>query len=277
MVFHHRGHVSQSLRFGVVDRHLGQVFRRRDGQDMSNAEPLIRGLDPPAGAGCRGLQEAQWRRPQGVASGFDDLHQRHAVISQLFRIHLHLQLPLTPAPDRHVRHAGHTQQARLDRPASEHRHVDEGQFVRGHPDRHDPAGRGDGIDHGEMLRHSREREHLVETLLRHLPGAHEVGPLLEDENDGRQPGDGHGAELLHPGGPVEQVRFHGGGDQGLHFLGGKAEELDLNLHVRPRELGQDIHRHVAELRETEHHQQRRDRRHDESKLQARADDPTHHG
>ena len=120
MVFHHRGDVTQTLRFGVVDRHLGQVFRRRDGQDVPDAEPLIRSLDPPAGTRGRRFQKAQRRRPQSVAGGFDDLHERHAFGSQLVRIHLHLQLPLTPAPDRHVRHAGHTQQAGLDRPAGEH-------------------------------------------------------------------------------------------------------------------------------------------------------------
>ncbi len=45
----------------------------------------------------------------------------------------------------------------------------------------------------------------------------------------------------------------------------KPERLALNLHVRPRELRQDVDGLRLELREAEHQQQCRERGHDESK------------
>ena len=44
--------------------------------------------------------------------------QRDALVAQLLRVDLDLELPLPLAPDRHVGHAGHREQPRTDRPVA---------------------------------------------------------------------------------------------------------------------------------------------------------------
>ena len=57
MVFHHRGHVTQTLRWCALDGHLAQLLRRCDRQEVSDPEPVIWGVHPPAGTGRRGFQK----------------------------------------------------------------------------------------------------------------------------------------------------------------------------------------------------------------------------
>ncbi len=94
MLLDHLGHIAQAQRFVrvVCDGHLGQLGGRGDGLDVLNPEPLIGGIDPPAGTRRRCLQEAQGRKPHGVAGGLDDLLEGHPLIPQLLGIDLHLQL-----------------------------------------------------------------------------------------------------------------------------------------------------------------------------------------
>ena len=51
----------------------------------------------------------------------------------------------------------------------------------------------------------------------------------------------------------------------------------LDLHLRRRELGEDVHRHGAELPAAEDHHRHGQTDHEEAKLEARSDNPAHHG
>ena len=77
------------------------------------------------------------------------------------------------------------------------------------------------------------------------------------------------------GDPVERL-LERNRDQLLHFGRGQPEAGRLDLDPRRRELGEDVHRHVAKLPDAEDHQRRGDGDHEEPELQARSDDPTHH-
>ena len=50
---------------------LAQLLQ--DTSRLADAEPLIGSIDPAAGTGRRRLQKGQWRGPQGVAGGPDNL------------------------------------------------------------------------------------------------------------------------------------------------------------------------------------------------------------
>src|SRR5215471_19914648 len=98
---------------------------------MPDLEPLVGRVDEAAIAGRRGLQEGQGRRPQGVASGLDDVIQPDAPILEALRVDLDLKLPIPLSPDRNVRDARNAQQAGPNIPAGEDRKLDEGELLRG--------------------------------------------------------------------------------------------------------------------------------------------------
>ncbi len=202
--------------------------------------------------------------------------QRQAFVTQSLRIDLHLELTLALTPDRHVCDARDTHETRLHRPAREHRHVDEGQFVRRQADVHDAARRRHGLQHGGCLGNVRQSVGLCETLLHHLTGAHEVGARLEDEHDGRQPRHGLGANGLQPGNAVEKVRFERYRDQLLHLGRGQSVRFGLDFHVGCIELREDVHWRVTQLRIANEHHRRGDGYHEEPVMQTVVYDPTHH-
>ena len=109
--------------------------------------------------------------------------------------------------------------------------------------------------------------HRGNALWHQLPGTDFVGAGLEEQLDRRQVGNRLGAHDVKPRHPVERL-LQRNADQGLHFLRRKSEAGGLNLHAWRRELGKDIHRHVAQLGDRVEHQRRRDRNHQESKPQA---------
>jgi hypothetical protein len=79
VVLHHVGHVADpqrlavGQRLGAVHGHLGEVVGVDDGEDVPDAEPLVGGVDEPAGTGGGRLQEGQRRHPQRVAGGLHEL------------------------------------------------------------------------------------------------------------------------------------------------------------------------------------------------------------
>ena len=70
------------------------------GEDVLDAEPLVRRLDESARARGRRLDEAQRRHPQRVAGRLDHLRQGDVAGAQLLRVDLDLQLAVPLAPDR---------------------------------------------------------------------------------------------------------------------------------------------------------------------------------
>jgi len=118
---------------------------------------------------------------------------------------------------------------------------------------------------------------LDQALLYQLPRLEDVGPRLEDQLDPRQPGNRFGADPVEPCHPVEQVLLERDGDQLLDLGGGQPERLGLDLDHRRVELGKCLHRHAAKLHKPEEQQRHGDKNDQEPELQARSDDPSHHG
>ena len=66
----------------------------------------------------------------------------------------------------------------------------------------------------------------------HLPRPQEIGARLEDHDDRRQPGQGLGAQDVHPRQTGEQVGLEGDGDQLLDLFGRQSQGFGLDLDVR---------------------------------------------
>ena len=116
---------------------------------------------------------------------------------------------------------------------------------------------------------------LGELLLHELARVHDVRAGLEEQDDRRLAGDGLRAQDADPGRPVEQVGLERDRDELLDLLGRQPERLGLDLDVRGRELGQDVDRRVAQLREAEDEDRGRDGHHQDPESQARTDDRSH--
>ena len=173
----------------------------------------------------------------------DDLLQRDALLAQALRVDQHLELPFALAQDRHVGDAGDAHQARPDGPPGEDGLLDQRQLVRG--DRPTIITRLDEESGWSIIGgfgHVRQRVRLGQPLLHDLAGPIDVGAGLEDQDDGRQPGDRLRADLVDARDTVEQVGLERDGDELLDLLGGQAERLGLDLDVGRGELGQDVHR-----------------------------------
>ena len=107
------------------DRDLPELGRVGDLlQQVPHLQPLLRGLDEAAGPRRRGLEEAQRRNDLGVAGRADDLVESDALFAQVLRVDLNLELLVTHAPDRDVRHSRHAHQARPHHPPRDHRLLD---------------------------------------------------------------------------------------------------------------------------------------------------------
>ena len=195
---------------------------------------------------------------------------------QLFRIDLHLELLEAITPYDHIRHARYFHQVPPERPIGDHRQIRLGIGVRGKPDLHDPARRRQGREHpGYACPGWQCTCCHCKALLHQLPGKHDVSPGFEDEDDRRDPGNRLGAHSVELRGAVKRG-LQLGGDQGFHLGGGHSGGFSLNLHKWRRELGKDIHWHGAKLLDAKEHHHCTNSNHQEAKVYARSDDPTHH-
>ena len=114
--------------------------------------------------------------------------------------------------------------------------------VRRDPDLHDPAGRRQGLDHDWRRCPGRQRgRHRGDALLHQLSRQDEIRPGLEDEDDIRQIGDRPGAHHIQPRHPVERL-LQRNRDQFFHLGRRKPHGQGLDLYLRRRELGKDVHR-----------------------------------
>ncbi|GBD17516.1 hypothetical protein HRbin26_02440 [bacterium HR26] len=286
MVPDHVGHVAQANRLAaavqnrapelVGDDHLRELLRRDDGRDMADRDPLIGRVDEPAaGDRCSGRCEEEHAGVQRVAGGAHDLLYCDAVLLQARGIDLH-DLHLKPlTPDGHVGHAGHCHQARPDRPVRDHRHVHQGELLRGEPDLHDPARRGQRVDDDRRACPAREgRRDDGEALLHQLSREQEVSSPLEAQVDRRELRNRLREHHVEPGQAGERL-LDRDSHQLLHLSGGQRDGRRLDLHPGRGELGEDVHRHGADLRAAEVHHRGSDSDHEKSVGQAGADDPAY--
>jgi hypothetical protein len=106
--------------------------------------------------------------------------------------------------------------------------------------------------------------------------AHGIRPRFEDHLDPGEPGNRLGPDVVEPGHPIEQVLLHGNGDHLLDFRRGEPERFGLNFHSCRDELRQDVHRHSSHFADAENYHAHGDCYDEESQLQARFDNRTHH-
>ena len=145
----------------------------------------------------------------------------------------------------------------------------------GQADLHDPAGRGEGLQHH---RHARRLRQLgdgeLQALLHALPRIHEVGAHLEEQHHLRQCRATDASGRLDARHAAQRV-LHRNRDQFLDLGGGHARAFGLDLDLGRRELGEHVDRHLAQLR-TPNTNSVADGDHQEAESQARADDPGKH-
>ena len=147
--------------------------------------------------------------------------------------------------------------------------------VRRNPDLHGPAGRRQGLDHDWRRCPGRQpRRHRGDALLHKLSRQDKIRSGLEDEDDIRQVGDRLGAHHIQPRHPVERL-LQRDRDQFFHLSRGKPHGQGLDLHLRRRELGKDVHRRVPKLDDAEDHHRRCEENHQITKTQACLNNPTH--
>ena len=116
-----------------------------------------------------------------------------------------------------------------------------------------------------------------QALLHELAGAVDVGPGLEHEHDRRQAGQRLRADDVDALDPVQQVGLERDRDQLLHLSAESPSASVWISDVRRRELGQHVHRRVAELGDADGEHARGDGDDEEPEPQARPDDRAHLG
>ncbi len=273
--FAQRHRLAGQQQVGRRNGDLRHVFRRLDRHCMLHAQPLIVVIDPAAGAGRRSLEKGQRRHPQCIAGGGDDVGLHHARVLQPVGVDLHMQLPQALAPDRHVGHAGHAQQAGLDGPARQQRQLGRLDLVRRNADHHEAAGGRQRLQNHRRRGHVRQRIRQGQAFLDHLAGFHDVGAALESEHDRRQPGHRLGADRFQPRHAAQQL-FQIERDQAGHLICGQADCFGLNHHYRRRELGKDVDRHLLQLDGPEYGQRGSHAQHQEPEFQACTNNPSKH-
>ncbi len=142
-------------------------------------------------------------------------------------------------------------QAGRDRPAREHPISIGDSVFEDSADHHDAVRRRQRLEHRGRLRHVRQRVRLRHALGHHLAGPVEIGARLEDQMIRRQPGHRLRADVVEERDADEQVLLDRDRDQLLDLGRREAEGLGLDLDRRRRELGQDVHRHLAKLRDAD--------------------------
>ena len=264
------GHVAEAQVPATAprERHLGEVGRRPERLDVPDGEPLVGRLEEPAGPDHVGVGEEQDARVEGVGGRLHHAVQRDAVLAQLGRVRLDLDLLEPLAPDGDVGDAGDAEQPRPDLPVGGHRQVHQAHGLRRQADLHDAARRR---DRGHQERRSGPRrqcrKHGLHALGDQLPCLEQVGAPLEPQLDVVELGDGLRADRVHSGDAVERV-LEGDADELLDLRRRQAQARGLDRHDRRRELGEDVDLLVTDLRGAEEDQRRGERHHQVAELQA---------
>ena len=137
-------HVAEAQRLAVRARRRATSASSSGstiGRTCRMLQPLVGGLDEPAGADDRAVGVPQ--QPASSASAVMSITCSSETPSRasLRRVDLHVPLRQPLAPDRDLGDAGHAQQPCPDLPVGDRRHVDQVDLVGGQADLHDPAGR----------------------------------------------------------------------------------------------------------------------------------------
>ena len=242
MVFPDLGDIAQRhCRRRILHAYLGEVGRGPDREDVLDAEALAGGLNETAGSRCGRFEETQRRNPHRVAGGLDDLFEGDSLVPQLRGRDLDLELLLALTPDGNVRHTRNADQPRFDLPTGQDRHFDAGELLGAHLDHQHPARGRDGLHDQRRRRYIRQRHGLGHPFRDELAGPQQIRARLEDQLDGGQPRDGFRPDLVQPGHPIEEIRFHRGGNKLLNFDSGEAQGFRLDFDLRRREFGHGVH------------------------------------
>ena len=221
----------------ALDRDLGKRVRVHDRRDVLHGHPLVRGVDEPAGARGRGLQERQRGDPRRVAGRPDDVDQvtplACSAAGSTWTCSWRSRSPNTDTfdtPGTPISRGRMVQRVSTDwsmsdcvgddSPSTMARLADEtGSIITGGLD---TLGRACGLRHpfGDQL-----------------PRPVQVRARLEDHHDRRQPRHRVGSDLVEERDAVEQVRLQRDRDQLLDFRRRQTQRLGLDLDVGRAELG----------------------------------------
>ena len=266
--FHHAGHVAEADRRPAAggDQRLAQFAGGVDLAFGPHDEALVVVLLEAGAAHAGGLARRLQHVGQGELMGGEGI-----------RVDLHLELTDPAAEERDLGDAAHGQQARPDHPLNTVAQIQRRQVVRGEAEDHEPA-RGLGHwPHPRRLHPDRQMPgRFGQTLGDKLPGPVDVGAVLEDDRDGGQPLDGSGAQHIQVRSAAEGLLGRQG-DELFHLAGRQSRRLDLNDHLRRRELGEGIDSGmVGRVQPGEEEQDRQDD-HDCAVVQGPANDGLKHG
>ena len=248
----YRGDIAQARRRGRAlfresDRHLGQMFWRKDRGFVMNDQPLIRGVDHSINPGLRRTGVPQQAKVQGFRGRFHDFVEGDAVGEHEFGIDLNLQGLDALTPYGNISYSRNGHEAKLYLPVSNHRKIHHIVDLGGEPDLQDPAGRGQGLQHHRHSRGLRQfRNRQFQKLLDALPRFHDVFAHLEKKHNLRKPPGRGGADDVKARRSTKRI-LHRNGDQLFHLGGGHSGAFCLNFYFWGSELGENIDGHVAQL------------------------------
>ena len=257
--------------------HLGEVVRLDDRQDVPDRRA--------AGSACRRTRRCRSPRPREYCSSPASSASAVTSITWSSETPWAAAAPGRPAPGAAACRS--PQMATFATPgtrssrgrilsSSDHRQLDQRQLVRREPDLHDPAGRRQRLHHDRRRGPGRQRRRHRRPGAPARAGAPRAGrcPRSKISAIDDSCGTDFGAHDVEARDAVQRL-LERDGDQLLDLGGGQPEARGLDLDPRRRELGEDVHRHVAKLRGAEDHHRRGDDDDEEPELQARADDPAH--
>ena len=259
------------------DRDSGQVLRRENRIDVLHAEPLRGRVDEAASSRGVGFEKAEWRDPECVSGGRNDLIEGQPLSHQPLRIHQHLELLVPLTPDRDVGDTRDAHQLGADVPSGEDREFEQRDGAPPEPDHHHPTRRGLRLQQRRRFRNIRKRlRRFGEALLNNLPRVEWISAVLEDQLDRRQAGNRLRGDVLEERNTVEQVLLHGRGDQLFDLVGGETERFRADFYLDLAELGKHVDRHRVELHDAESEGEQRQGKYEAACADARGDQTARH-
>ena len=247
---HIAGVASGKLRPETDLRHLFQGYRNSLSFRDHGFSKLFERADPS----CAGHHEllpgndvkAAGHVHVGFPEGLHDLFDRNVVLKELGRGEKDLIL-FRPRPHGdHRRHARDRQNTVANFPVANRSQIEQGNLVALKGKFYEPTYRRSDREHHRRPGSGRKPFfNLLEPLIDQLPRRIDVGPPLENDDNGRKPRGRLGANYVYSGGAVD-CGLDAKGNQSFHVLRRQPGRLGLDHDLRRGKFRQDIQRHPAQ-------------------------------
>ena len=228
--FHHVGHIAQQQRLAIAAR-----WRRRwaPAPGLPATRWTGHGGSQASDWGCRGSRRCRSSRRASTGSPRNPGYLRSCCMTSSSVTPLAASccgstctcgISILLAPDRHIGHAAHAQQALADLPVGDHRQVDH-RAALSRRSRSSSCGRwttAAAASNGGAAQVGSVGVAMARRSATSLARHHQVGAWLEDQDDGRQLLNRLGAHDVQPRRAVEHL-LQRHGDQGFHLGGRQAE------------------------------------------------------